>query len=444
MNKFDIMGKYLELSGVNKDIVNFITKNDYKFLKEFENLLGREVFLFTDKMSEQKFVEKLKKGAKNFKILDNGAIWYSTVSYPKMEFDKKTNFMKNDGISNFGTQYDEIKTNTYVSFENGQLIQRIVQHKMFEKDNKKCLDGEFVQQIMDLNKREIITNKAIYDNYAISYKDDFFVELPKEPLSTSTHIKDKFGFSRYVKSENVSYNNAIWDFVFNGNTKSQKNVQNLNNRRLTTAEKFKVTKDSIVKKITSKTQSELFEQLRSNSLDLLNNDSLDEIIHSNFTIDGKDAKNCTWTLERVTENSREIISQMDFKNNKQFIEQMLQPSIVDYAQSNPIIQGRIEQNDLGLSQYRAFSSMNNVITINNISSEYANYIANEVKKIEPVLYQKRMEQNDMQIQNESELGYQKINKKSGGFIDALLLSSVVGFVAGFLLFVMCVILKYHL
>ena len=186
---------------------------------------------------------------------------------------------------------------------------------------------------------------------------------------------------------------------------------------------------------------EEYNQARGASLLQISNPNSDEYIHSNFTVHGSNGELCQHTIEKITNDSKQIISQTDYQNDDLFRTSMLEPSIVDYAKTNPIINGQVKGLENGLSQYMAFSETNNVLTVNNIDGKYANYIQEEVRKIDPVIFQQQMEQ--YQRQAEETYSYQKVLKKNNGFLDALMLSSIVGFVAGFIGFLAYIIIKIN-
>lgn len=113
---------------------------------------------------------------------------------------------------------------------------------------------------------------------------------------------------------------------------------------------------------------------RAQVLPLLLSSDPDVCIHSDFTIGGENGEICWHTLEKVSNETRQIISQRDFECDEAFRTGLLEPSLLDYAKTNPIVDGKVNDSNNGLSQYMAFSETNNVLTVNNVSREYANYI----------------------------------------------------------------------
>jgi len=182
-----------------------------------------------------------------------------------------------------------------------------------------------------------------------------------------------------------------------------------------------------------------FNEYRAQVLPLLLSTDSDVYVHSDFTIGGENGEICRHTLEKITNDSRQILSQRDFECDEVFRTGMLEPSLLDYAKTNPIVDGKINTSDNGLSQYMAFSETNNVLTVNNVSREYANYIDQEIKKVDPIVFQQQMEQYQQQVQNT--YSYQRVLKKNSGFLNILMLSSIVGFMAGFIAFITYIIIK---
>lgn len=178
---------------------------------------------------------------------------------------------------------------------------------------------------------------------------------------------------------------------------------------------------------------------RAQVLPLLLSSDPDVCIHSDFTIGGENGEICRHTLEKVSNETRQIISQRDFECDETFKTGLLEPSLLDYAKTNPIVDGKVNDSDNGLSQYMAFSETNNVLTVNNVSREYASYIDQEIKKVDPLLFQQQMEQYQQQTQGTG--GYQRTLSKNSGLLNVLLLSSIVGFAAGFIAFITYLVIK---
>lgn len=178
---------------------------------------------------------------------------------------------------------------------------------------------------------------------------------------------------------------------------------------------------------------------RAQVLPLLLSSDPDVCIHSDFTIGGENGEICWHTLEKVSNETRQIISQRDFECDEAFRTGLLEPSLLDYAKTNPIVDGKVNDSNNGLSQYMAFSETNNVLTVNNVSREYANYIDQKIKKVDPLVFQQQMEQYLQQTQGKG--CYQRTLSKNSGFLNVLMLSSIVGFAAGFIAFITYLFIK---
>lgn len=381
MDKLNIIDSYLNNLGVNVNVINYMRENKIYLNKYFEDMLGKDFYMWNDEIHKKEFYQKLKSGSENFKIFGNGGIWFSSTKDPNAQ--SGPSFAQNKGFmsSSENRKYDEIRTSSYISFENGSITRREIQQKKQTKDSEVYYDGLIFEEIKGTDTKSKTRKTSLF--YASN------TPIPTETLETRIESENEFGFGSMEFGE-ANYNNSLWHLVSNGKVKSQDLIENLNSERMSTKEKFRLIKQNLFAKARAKNQTELFEQLRGQYMELLSNESLDEIIHSEFSMKGKEGEVCTWTLEKVTEQARDIIFQMDFQNTEQFRQQILQPFLVDYAQTNSIIQGRVKPNDTGLSQYRAFSTTNNVVTINNVSEDYANYISTEIQKIEPVIYNKQM------------------------------------------------------
>ena len=171
---------------------------------------------------------------------------------------------------------------------------------------------------------------------------------------------------------------------------------------------------------------------------LLNSDP-NVCIHSDFTIGGDNGQICRHTLEKLSDESRQIIYQQDFEFDEGFKKGLLEQSIIDYGKTNSITNAKVNDYDNGLSQYSAFSETSNILTINNVSREYANYIEQEVKKINPTVFQQQMEQYQGQYQGTG--GYQRTLNNNSGFSNDVLVSIIVAFVVGLVAFITYLMIK---
>ena len=276
------------------------------------------------------------------------------------------------------------------------------------KENSKKVEEELYQTIPETSTRISSSTTSFFE----PSKNDSVESLMNDnsPLPNLNNNSD---------DDIVSYMNEA--SMENSNQSTNLNVSELMDQAV---------QDDMIKK---------YNEYRSKILGIITNQDSETCIHSDFTIDSSDGKKCRHTLEKISQDSREILLQQDFLCDDFFRTGMLEPSIVDYAKTNPIVSGNVEQISGDIAKYSAFSETNNVLTINNITREYGEYIDDAVQKIDPVLFQQQMEQY---LQAQMESSYQKsIGKNSGGFLNVLLLSAIVGFFVGFIVFAVYLIMR---
>ena len=437
IDKSAIIESYLIDLGVNVNIISYLKETKILLNKYFENILGKDFYMWNDKQHKNEFLQKLREGSEEFKIFDNGGIWFSSKYNPKL--NTSPSFVQNSGFLSISEdeKYEEIKTNYYISFENGSIRKKVLLQKKKDKDSQIYYDGSFSEEILNTKTKEKTrTNSSFSNSTTIP---------PTNYLETRIENVNEFGFAKKRNFKNINYHTSLWYLVANGNIKNQKLIENLNTKKLSTKEKFKLIKQNIFRKGKASNQIELYQQLSKQEIDVLDNENPEEIIHSEFSIKGKNGKDCIWTVEKVTTSSREVIFQIEFQNTEQFRKQILMPLLITFAQSNSIMKGLINSINEKQFQYRAYSTSSNVLTVNNISKEYAEFILNEIKKVEPTIYNKKIEQIEKQNQKiENEIDYQKVNKKSEGFLDVLLLTSIVVFFSILMLIIMFMIWKNNI
>lgn len=435
-----IVGKYLSEAGVKNEIVNYITENNLLYISDLESILGKEFYRYG---VTQDMIEKLRYNLKNhdsdIRINSDGSIWFSKQK--SLKFDKVA---KHHSLIPTSGEYDIHKENFYITFENENIIERKATEKKFQSEGKECFDIDLFEKIYDLETRNYTLKKAQYGDYDLDFEFD---KIPDKKLLTFIENYEYVKFSdnyqfKDIGEEYRNYNTPLWHFVRNGTSKSQNiMMHNTNMNLLQLNQKLKLIKKSIFTKISSLNKSNLYNKIRQECLNLYQTGDVEQVIHASYSFNNDV---CTYMLEKITEDNREIISQMTFTDTEQFRKELLEPALADYARANSIVGSGLNQNFKGQNFYRVFSTTNNVITIDNIKPNYANYIDTEIRKIEPVIYNKQMEQNELQRQNQEGYGYQKVNTRSSGFLDIILLSSIVGFVIGFVLSVICFVFKYNL
>lgn len=169
----------------------------------------------------------------------------------------------------------------------------------------------------------------------------------------------------------------------------------------------------------------------------------DTVVHSQFNVTHGENPQCEHTLERINHDGRNIVSQRTFDYNDDFRQQVLAPSVIDYAQCSPIKSSEVKGNSNQIGEesqtvdYQAVSENNNVLSVNNIEPQYATEISNAIQQIEPVAYQ---QQQSQQMAIQQEMGGQQLGLALGshpsmnGFASTIILSVVVGIICLLLIF----------
>ena len=139
----------------------------------------------------------------------------------------------------------------------------------------------------------------------------------------------------------------------------------------------------------------------------------DTFLTSSFTmVDGQQRK-CEHSLQEIKGQERKTIMNKTFDFNESFQKNMLEPAIVDFAESR---QNAENQNT---SNYRAISETNNILNVNNVNPEYANTVASAVNQVPPTVYQQ-------QAIPQQQMGA----GMTMGFANILLIFSLIGMLIG--------------
>lgn len=167
-----------------------------------------------------------------------------------------------------------------------------------------------------------------------------------------------------------------------------------------------------------------------------------EILHSRFDIISSDKPQCEHTVEKITKDGKMIISQRTFDYNDNFRQKMLAPSIIDYADCSPVMTSNIQENNMNTSMngnqtanYYSTSENNNILSVNNIETQYAKEISNAVTQITPQAFQKQQEQQKARQQEIGGVQLTRTLGSMGGYVKVGLLA-----VAGFILSIIIIIL----
>lgn len=315
---------------------------------------------------------------------------------------------------------------TVVEFTNGQQQQVLLRIDSLSDEEKKTLLDCTFDSNYDFMSRFL--NPLIH-----SYAQSF-------PYSSSQIGKPEY-FNLNIRNYNSNSINGSSLSIIDGNLDYLQQIDSYikSNSQKVESPIQKGDETQMSSKTNDNARINQYNTYRAQVLPLLLSSDPDVCIHSDFTIGGENGEICRHTLEKVSNETRQIISQRDFECDEAFKTGLLEPSLLDYAKTNPIVDGKVNDSDNGLSQYMAFSETNNVLTVNNVSREYASYIDQEIKKVDPLVFQQQMEQYQQQTQGTG--GYQRTLSKNSGFLNVLLLSSIVGFAAGFIAFITYLVIK---
>ncbi len=133
---------------------------------------------------------------------------------------------------------------------------------------------------------------------------------------------------------------------------------------------------------------------------------------------------CRFTVENLSEETRNVKLQKDFKNDDVFKEAFLEPSIVDFSKTNPVENAEISAYDNGLSQYMAFSESNKILTVSNIDYKYAEYLDQKVKNANPIVVQQQID--NILSRNQNDGGIQKVLTLDNAFSNTIMVSVIIG------------------
>lgn len=169
--------------------------------------------------------------------------------------------------------------------------------------------------------------------------------------------------------------------------------------------------------------------LRNNYLTEKDNDT---VIRSSFRVTDGDYPQCEHTLERINQDTKDILFQKTFDYNEDFRKQVLTPFIIDYAQCSPIMGSEVKGhsdsflNESLMVDYQAISENNNILSISNIESKYATEIASTIEKVQPTIYEQYQLQQKMQQEREGMLPASSSSIK--GFASTIILTVIVGII----------------
>lgn len=158
----------------------------------------------------------------------------------------------------------------------------------------------------------------------------------------------------------------------------------------------------------------------------------DTVIRSSFRVTDGDNPQCEHIVERINQDTKDILFQKTFDYNEDFRKQVLTPFIIDYAQCSPIMGSEVGghsdsfSNESLMVGYQAISENNNILSISNIESKYAAEIASTIEKVQPTIYEQYQLQQKMQQEREEMLPASSSSIK--GFVSTIILTVIVGII----------------
>lgn len=177
---------------------------------------------------------------------------------------------------------------------------------------------------------------------------------------------------------------------------------------------------------------------------ILESSPSDEYVHSSFSVykTQEQQERCRHTLETVMEGQeKKTLLEQDFEYTEHFKKGMLEPSIVDFSRRNPISSTNLaptpnqtpEQIAQGTkSDVHLFGETNNMLSVNNVDTSFAVQISQQAPQINPDIF---MQQQAQLQQMQMTQGGPTLSLTMGGFINVLVLSSLVSIVCFIVFFI---------
>lgn len=168
----------LEEAGVNEAVINYLRQNPTLLHEKAKTIIGTD---FAPEISHFKsqYVEKIKQGSDNFKILDNGDIWLSN-------FSVLGNKPINHGLFRdpANAKYKNKTENITLSSHEGHIVKRTITHKGFVQNGQYYYDSSLLEENFDENNILIDGLEAKWENnpnmnlpssvYGFSFKNNPF------------------------------------------------------------------------------------------------------------------------------------------------------------------------------------------------------------------------------------------------------------------------------
>lgn len=205
-NDKDTIKKYLELAGVSKTIIYYLDKEPGIIL-QLKDYLGED-FISGMNILQEKCVEKLKKGNEDFRILENGNIWFLSSYKPK---SIKISSKLYTGFLSKNENYILIQAKNYISIEGDKLYVRKVEEK---QKSENVFDGQISECIYEQSLKLMKRTTGYWFSLPRG--------IPNKELNLDVEEFNEFGFSKRTMIKG-NCNTFSWNFVYNGEKLERKN-----------------------------------------------------------------------------------------------------------------------------------------------------------------------------------------------------------------------------
>lgn len=272
------------------------------------------------------------------------------------------------------------------------------------------------------------------------------------PLSRS--MSDAYVLSGSVKSSEVEYANSLQRqvnmFYGQGNPKANQafnTVMTMRNEALRAQmyneqmAKYGAPTEEMINDATKPELIDMRTQIYNNNPDLAYREEMREhylstredgsYVVSKFDVIDGEQPVCQHSLELVSEQGKTVLQSKTFDYTEDFQHSILEPALTDYAECSPDMRATISSHlvegvEWASADYRVISGNNNVMSVNNIPTEYAQEIASKVQQVEPVKFEAQQPLKEEQMNMG---GHQYVLTKTG-VASPLLLTLLLGFVLG--------------
>ena len=336
-------------------------------------------------------------------------------------------------IVNSKNDNDEIiSTFKFLNGQERKVIHSIV--KVNGEDIETLLQGEFTQDY-DFGKNFLLPE---LNNYVEMCQ--LPVGLIGKPEYMNFNIRDYMmtsanGLSLSIEAGDLDFIKSVDTKVKDKNFTQQKSQQIQIPYTMIDQDDFsKMSKDDLVdmKNYTIEKKIENYELHREALLNAYNTKEDEQYIYTSFGIDADDNSVCHYKSELVDNELRQLISECDFNVDETFQTEMLEQTIIDFAKTNPKADEQRIPLSNGNEQYRVLSENNTMLELKNFGVDYINYVQQTINRIDPEEYSRSLE--EMMSEKLDEYKNYSKSRRFNGYTNILLLTSLVGFAAGLITF----------